>query len=419
MGLLPLHRDVPQWRKNQLAVVSSAVLIDAAFYLVMPALPQFIRELGVASPRQVAAWTGVLMGISPLLAALSGPAWGRIADRHGLRLNALRTSTALCVAYLASSFLTNVHQLFGLRTLLGLAGGFQTLSIALATQLSPRDRTAAVIGSLQISQIATAAFSPFLGGMLTAAIGMRHTFRVSAALCLTSVFLFATLYRDGLPSGSRTVERHPQNRGRMRELLALPDFGILAALLFLNTVIERGLQPLSTLFAVAHTGNPAASAWAAGLILSLAAAADSSAAWFCSRRMRLGFGRPLLLWRWSCGALLCGGLAMANSIPQFLTWRVLLALLAGGTLTVSYTIASHVIPESRRAAAFGFLSSCALLGAGSGPLLAAAMSSYRLGAAFLADGLLYGVLVWLVLARLAARSPAARNVEAAKSALRP
>ena len=59
-----------RFRANQLAMLLTASLIFTAFTLVLPFLPFFLVSLGVEEPSRVAIWTGILLTVSPLLAAL-------------------------------------------------------------------------------------------------------------------------------------------------------------------------------------------------------------------------------------------------------------------------------------------------------------------------------------------------------------
>lgn len=387
---------VEQWRRNRATAVASSVLIDTAYYLMVPAMPQFVRLLGVTAPRQVTLWVGLLIGIAPVISGFVGPLWGRLADRQGLKIHALRTTLALSCIYFLSSLCGSVWAFLPLRVLLGFAGGYQSLVVALATQLCPARRTAAVIGSVQIGQIVAAASAPVVGGLLTAAIGIRRTLMVSSLLCLIAFTLYALNYRD---AGSRREPEREAAPERAR-LWSLPHFAALAAMIFLVTVIDKNLLAMVPLFVLAHSADPWRAARVAGLVLSLAAVGDTVAVWFCGRRVGRASLRPLLAARWTCGAALCCGLALCRAVLPFALLRVLLALLAGGTLTVAYAMASSIIPPRQRATGFAFLSSCALIGAGVGPLVLSALASRGLHAVFVADAVFYSALVAIALARL-------------------
>jgi MFS transporter, DHA1 family, multidrug resistance protein len=390
---------VDQWQRNQLAVTISASLIFAGFTLVMPFLPLYIHLLGVQSQAQVAMWAGLVLGISPLIASLVGPFWGKVADRYGLKLMAVRISLALFLIWFFTGFARNVYHLLTLRILLGAFAGFNTFSISLVTQLCPEEKVSRVIGTLQATQILSAAVGPFLGGMLAGWIGIRNVFFVTSFMCLLSLLLFVFLYRDK-PSRQEefvnTLQSERQSHS-FKTLMLLPNFTVLSVVLFGLTAIDRTFSPVIPLFVAGLTVNAMGAARTAGIIISLAAFGESLAAWYSGREVSKVSPKRILLNRLASGGIVCLGLTFANSIHQLLWLRVLLALLAGGTLTVAYTLASQVIPENHRAAAFGLLASFALLGGAAGPFVAGTLASFSLRTVFIADGLSYGLLFGLVL----------------------
>ena len=78
-------RWIPEepWVRNQYVMVATVFVVFTGFAFVLPFLPLYVRELGVEGDETVALWSGVLVGIAPLLAGLMAPVWGRLADRHG------------------------------------------------------------------------------------------------------------------------------------------------------------------------------------------------------------------------------------------------------------------------------------------------------------------------------------------------
>src|SRR5262245_40217706 len=72
------------WRRNQIAVTTAAAMIFLGFTLVTPFLPFYIESIGVRGEARIALWSGLLLSVSPLLAAILGPLWGRLADRLGM-----------------------------------------------------------------------------------------------------------------------------------------------------------------------------------------------------------------------------------------------------------------------------------------------------------------------------------------------
>ena len=208
-----------QWRKNQFAITISAALIFFGYTLVMPFLPSFVRELGITSKAGVAFWSGLILGCSPLVAALCGPIWGRIGDRWGLKIMAQRATIANALIWFSMGFAQNVYQLLALRALLGLLGGFNSVSVALITQATPRDKVAHVVGTLQAVQIFAAGLGPFLGGILANVIGVRYTFFVTGIVMMGAVVSVLALYRD---PKSKSEEVGRPHKGHFSILAAAP-----------------------------------------------------------------------------------------------------------------------------------------------------------------------------------------------------
>jgi MFS family permease len=216
-------------------------------------------------------------------------------------------------------------------------------------------------------------------------------------LCLLSLVLFIFLYQDkGANQVIPPVAALPPQQEGLASMMLLPDFAVVASLLFLVTTIDRSFSPVIPLFVAGYTADSLKAARLSGIILSLAAFAESFAAWYSGKKMTRSNPKQFLLVRLAVGSVICILIGFAASIMQLLGLRVLLALLAGGTLTVAYTLASRVIPEGRRAAAFGLLSSFAMMGGAVGPLLGGLSVLIDIRTVFFFNGLIYAGLSWAV-----------------------
>jgi len=236
----PLPSSCTPKTHNAALTTAAVVFIDGAYFCTMPLLPSFLVTLGVAPASHVAAWTGVLMGITPGIAAAIGPWWGKVGNRTGLRWMAIRGTSALAVIWLASAFAQTATQLLGLRILLGFLGGYQTLVMALATHGCTPGTAGRIIARVQITQITTAALAPTAGGYLSSLIGIRALFVASSMLCFAALVMFAFAYRN-VPAGEAEV-RHLEPGARVSAIRWL------AFLLFLQAMIDRSFQPLSALW---------------------------------------------------------------------------------------------------------------------------------------------------------------------------
>ncbi len=183
-------------RRNLLVTVAMVFSVFTGFAFVLPFLPLFVRDLGVAEPRRAALWAGVLIGIAPLLAGLLAPVWGRLADRHGHKSLAIKALVSYVVILALSAAVTSVEQLLALRVGIGLFGGIGPLGLAMATAQAPREETGRAVGLVQAAQILSAAIGPFAGGILADTIGTRRTFLVTAALCALALAVVAVFYEE-------------------------------------------------------------------------------------------------------------------------------------------------------------------------------------------------------------------------------
>lgn len=384
-----------QWRKNQVAVTASGACLFFGYTLVMPFITIYVRDLGIQSTGAIAFWSGLLLSISPLMAAFAGTFWGRIGDRYGMKIMATRATAVNCVCWLAMGLAQNVWHLLILRALLGVFGGFSNVSAALVTQLAPREKAGSVIGTLQSVQILSAAVGPVVGGWLAHVIGIRNTFFVTGIVALGSLISIIVLYRDsdsakeGMASGT---EEPRADRSFMRR----PEFVTTLLILFFVNMADRTFGPILPLF-LEELGTPSQRlAAVAGILISLAAAGESLSAWLSGKlasRFRL---RHLIMGRLVLSVVALVPMVFVQSTATFSVLRIALALLAGGMLTLALTEASHIIPQEHRGAGFGLLSGTSMLGGAAGPLLSGMIAGYGIRHVFWVNCLVYLLMAWFV-----------------------
>jgi len=403
------------WRRNQVAVTTAAAMIFLGFTLVTPFLPFYIESIGVRGEARIALWSGLLLSVSPLLAAILGPLWGRLADRLGMKVMVQRVLFTIALHWGLMFFTKTVWHVLALRIMLGLFSGFGTMSVALVTHGCPRERIGHAVGTLQATQIISTAIGPFIGGLLAATIGIRNTYLVTCCLC-TLAFLFVMLvYRD-IPSragaeeapvmvaqagpvseGVRAIvprpDRRPAASPSFRQILGLPLFLPLLPILFLVNMVDRALFLVVPLYVAASWMRVASVEAMTGLVTSIGALAASASAYAFGRLAgRRVAGHTLLLWSLASGGLLILAMALCRSIVPFALARVLLGLAIGGAPTLGYAIAGEFIPDATRASSYAILSSTAMLGASLGPTLAGLLSALDLRAPLLAGGVIYFLL---------------------------
>src|ERR1044072_842506 len=133
------------WRRNVYAVTAASFMGYTGFTLVMPFLPLFIGQLGVADVGRVAMWTGLSLGITPALTAVLAPAWGRLGDRYGRKIMVERSLVSFVVLFPAMADVARPCHALALRAVQGLFAGYGSLSVEMAAESAPRDRMPSAI----------------------------------------------------------------------------------------------------------------------------------------------------------------------------------------------------------------------------------------------------------------------------------
>ena len=420
------------WRRNRIAITLAAAMVFLGFSLVMPFLPFYVRTLGVEAIGDVALWSGILLTITPLLAAILGPFWGRLADRIGMKIMVTRVIFAMAIHWGLMYFATSIWHVLALRIFLGLFSGFGVLSVALVTQGAPRDRIGGAIGSLKATQILCTAVGPFLGGVLAEWIGIRHTFLLTFVLCAGAFIFVLLLYRDGaartirpadveevivpqegpVAAGVRAVvtggeHASTDRRPTFREILALPMYLSLLPLLFLLNLVERTFTLSVPLAMQSFIGEGGSLEATTGMVVSAGAFAGALSAWFLGRLATRISPLTLLSWSMAGGLVAILPMALCRETLPFALFRVLLGLASGGAATLTYTYGGQFIPDTARASGYSILSSCAMLGGSIGPIVCSGLTAIDLRANFVAGGLIYLVLVVLVARMIRRTRPAA------------
>ena len=384
---------LPQWRKNQIAVTISSAFLNFGYTLVMSFLPIYVRELGVQTTGGIALWSGLILGSSPMMTSLIGPLWGRLGDRKGMRLLATRATAANSVFWALMALAQNVWQLFVLRIVLGLLGGFNNTAVALVTQLAPKEKVPSIIGSLQSVQILSAAIGPFFGGFLATSIGVRNTFIVTGIMNFGSLLSILSLYRDAdRTKPPEKVSPAPSASGFWKR----PEYFTALMILFFVNMADRTFGPIIPLF-LEELGTPRAGLeMVAGALISVAAFGEAFSAWLSGKLASRVSLRRLITGRLVLSILVLVPMVFVHSTEQFSILRVLLALLAGGTLTLALSAAHHVIPGEHRGTGFALLSGTSTFGGAAGPIISGAIAGFSIRSIFIVNSVIYLLMIGFV-----------------------
>ncbi len=405
----PRFGPLEPWQRNQYLVIMTVALARIGSDLTQPFMPLYVRELGVTDLAEAALWSGLVIGSSSLFSALMNPFWGAMADRFGLKAMVLRALIAISLLQMAQAFVPDVEWLLVARILLGAFAGFGVMAMALAVSLGPREQMGRAIGLVQAAELLPTAFGPPIGGLISDTFGLRTNFFVTGVMLLLPLSVMFFLVREG--DYARQPERpsaKPVGRGAAwRSHLAIPGFAAALGILFVARFADRALPPTLPLFLAELDTPPAQLGTITGLVVSVGAVAAASSATLYGRWARPENIRRLLMIALAGGAMFSLLLSMATNWQQVLLLRLVLGLLAGGTLSLGYTLGARLAPPERSGLTLGILASCAQLGSASAPLLGGALGSVGLHFVFVVNAAAYLVALALMAMFARARRPSA------------
>ena len=206
------------------AFVVVTVLIDAmGIGVIMPVMPDLIRELTDLPLGAAALWGGYLSFVYALMQFAFGPTLGNLSDRFGRRPVLLLSLFALAVDYLIMGFAPTLWLLFAGRALAGVAGATYSTANAYMANVSPPDRRAQNFGLIGAGFGVGFVAGPLIGG-LAGELGTRAPFFVAAALAMINFAYGALVLPETLaPENRRRFDwRRANPLGAARQIAGMP-----------------------------------------------------------------------------------------------------------------------------------------------------------------------------------------------------
>src|SRR3712207_1039523 len=120
----PRRLRLEPWQRSRLALVTTVAACFLGLEFSSSFMPLYIRYLGVQDVGEAALWSGLVVGVAPLAAALMAPVWGAMADRYGRKQMVVRAMVAISVLSFAMGAVPDVTWAFITRLVLGLTSGF-------------------------------------------------------------------------------------------------------------------------------------------------------------------------------------------------------------------------------------------------------------------------------------------------------
>lgn len=393
--------------RNVWIITIAMAALAICYTMLVPFLPVYLLELGVEQDK-AALWSGVVFSITFFIAGVMAPIWGKIADKRGKKVMAVRAGFAIAISYFLLGAVTGPWQLLAARAFQGFANGFMPAVMTIVSLSVNEKRVGAALGLFQTGLILGNVVGPFCGGLIENFVGMRPAFSVAAvvvALATLAVLLFVKEPNVALhnkpqlelqPEG--TTSTTPAKTSLWEDFRIVRQNGVLVQLLWIFFFMQCAimmLQPILALYVGKMQGSMDGAAMISGTILSIGgmAGALTTNLWVRYGQHK-GYFRTISLCLVGSGTVL-----LLQSLPFGVLWFGALQILVGSFLvgvnpSLSAAITLNTDAEFR-GRIFGMTTTAQQFGSMVGPLFASVISTYlAMHYVFLITGALLLYLAW-------------------------
>ena len=190
-------------RPASAAFVLFTVALDAlCFGIVIPVLPDLVREVSHEPPSQASFYIGALFAVFSLTQFVCAPILGGLSDRHGRRPILLASLSALGINSLLWVFVDNLGWLFVMRVFAGLFAANVPTASAYIADVTPPEQRARYFGLIGAMFGLGFILGPVIGGLL-GTYWIRLPFLVSAGLIGCNVLYGVFVLPESLPPERR------------------------------------------------------------------------------------------------------------------------------------------------------------------------------------------------------------------------
>ena len=211
------------------------VMIDAmGIGLIIPVMPDLIRDVGGGTLAQAAIWGGILSTTFAVMQFLFGPVVGGLSDRFGRRPVLLVALIVMALDYVLMALAGALWILLIGRVIGGITAATQSTASAYMADISVPHERAARFGLVGAAFGAGFVLGPLLGGLL-AEYGTRAPFWLAAALAGSNALFGWIVLKETVTDETRRAFswRRANPLGAFRALGHLPGITPLLLVYFL------------------------------------------------------------------------------------------------------------------------------------------------------------------------------------------
>lgn len=170
-------------RASSLFIIFTVMLDAMGIGLIMPVMPDLIREIRGESIADAAYWGGLLTFTYASMQFLCGPLLGNLSDRVGRRPVLIVSLFFMGVDYLLMAIAPTILLFFIARLISGITGATYAVAAAYLSDTSDKGKRSSSFGLIGAAFGVGFILGPALGGLL-GEFGVRMPFLVAGALAL-------------------------------------------------------------------------------------------------------------------------------------------------------------------------------------------------------------------------------------------
>ncbi|EJV0565715.1 MFS transporter [Campylobacter coli] len=321
---------------------------------IAPILPFYIKELGHVDTSEIAFYSGLAFGITPLFMAVFSPLWAFLGAKYGYKNMLLRASFGMSVLTLWLSFAHSALEVVFVRGLTGIISGFTSAAVVFIAVIAPKEKVAYALGTLSTASISGSLLGPLFGGFVAEFFSISTVFDMVAFLIACS---FVTIY---FFIHERKIQKEAKkNTQKVKENKTL------IIVLFITTFVIQfgtfGVMPILSIYVeqIHQGGNLAL--WA-GIVV---AASGISNLFFAPKLGKIAdkIGPSKIIF----GALIFCGIcfylqAVVSNVYTLIFVRLLIGVGLGGLLPCVNALLKKSVSAKNLSLVFGFNQACQFLG---------------------------------------------------------
>jgi DHA1 family tetracycline resistance protein-like MFS transporter len=209
-----------------LFIVLTVVIEAMGIGLILPVMPDLLREVQGVGLADAALWGGVLASAYAMMQFLFSPTIGNVSDRFGRRPVLLLSLAVIFVDYIVMALAQTFWLLLVGRIVAGIAAATMSVATAFMADISPPEKKAQNFGLVSAGFGLGFVLGPAMGGLL-AEFGPRAPFWAAAVLAGANLLFGLLVLPETLRTRRPFTWRRANPLGGLAALRALPGVGAL------------------------------------------------------------------------------------------------------------------------------------------------------------------------------------------------